>query len=60
MGRTVFGCVLHLHEAHPEAEIRAFAVFRTLGFVDEIDKIMDPATGTITYYPGSGKTHREP
>lgn len=60
MGRTMFACALRVHEVYPDAEIRAFAMVRTLGLVPDIDTIVDPATGTITYYQMSGKTHREP
>lgn len=59
MGRTMIACANLLHEAFPDAEIRAFAMIRTQGFVDNIEKIFDPSTGTITGYP-SGKSHREP
>ena len=60
MGRTMFACALRVHEVYPDAEIRAFAMVRTLGFVSDIDEIVDPAAGVITYYRKSGKTHREP
>lgn len=60
MGRTMFACALRLHEAFPDAEIRAFAMIRTQGLVDDIENIVDPDTGTITYYVRSGKTHRDP
>lgn len=60
MGRTMFACALRLHEVYPHAEIRAFAMVRTLGFVRDIDRIVEPAAGTITYYQSSGKTYREP
>lgn len=59
-GRTMAACALLLHEAYPEAEIRCFAMIRTQGFVDNIDKIVDPAVGVIHYYEGSGKTFRDP
>ena len=59
-GRTMFACARHLHEAFPHAEIRSFAIVRTQGFVDNVEKIVDPSTGTIRYYENSGKTFREP
>lgn len=60
MGRTMFACALRLHEVFPDAEIRAFAMIRTQGLIDDIENIVDPDTGTITYYEKSGKTHRDP
>lgn len=60
MGRTMFACALRLHESFPDAEIRAFAMIRTQGMIDDIEKIVDPDTGTITYYENSGKTWRDP
>jgi hypothetical protein len=60
MGRTAFACAQRLHEAFPSAEIRVFAMIRTQGFINDIEKIVDPAAGTIIYYPASGKTFRDP
>ena len=59
MGRTMFACARRVHEAFPEAEIRAFAMIRTQGLIDDIEKIVDPSVGTIKGYR-SGKTYRDP
>ena len=59
MGRTMFACASLLRDAFPNAEIRAFAMIRTQGMVDNIDRIFDPSVGTITGYP-SGKSYRDP
>lgn len=59
MGRTSFACAELLSAVCPGAEIRIFAMIRTQGLQDEIEKIVDPATGIIVGYP-SGKTHRVP
>jgi predicted amidophosphoribosyltransferase len=59
MGRTMFACAELLHDAFPNAEIRAFAMIRTQGMIDNIEKIFDPSVGTITGYP-SGKSFRDP
>jgi adenine/guanine phosphoribosyltransferase-like PRPP-binding protein len=46
-GRTLYaGCVL-IKEALPEADVRAFAVIRTMGLVPDIVKILDPVEGTL-------------
>lgn len=59
LGRTTYACAELLRQVCPDAEIRIFAMIRTQGFVDEIEKIVDPATGTITGFD-SGKTRRDP
>lgn len=58
-GRTTYACAELLRQVCPDAEIRIFAMIRTQGFVDDIEKIVDPATGTITGFD-SGKTRRDP
>ena len=59
MGRTSFACAELLRAVCPDAEICIFAMIRTQGLQQNIEKIVDPATGTIIGYP-SGKTHRAP
>lgn len=59
LGRTTFACAELLRQVCPDSEIRIFAMMRTQGFIDEIEKIVDPATGTITGFD-SGKTRRDP
>lgn len=59
MGRTSFACAELLREVCPNTEIRIFAMIRTQGLQNDIEKIVDPATGIIVGYP-SGKTHRDP
>ena len=52
-------CAELLRAVCPDAEIRIFAMIRTQGLQDDIEKIVDPSTGIIMGYP-SGKTHRDP
>ncbi len=59
-GSTVFACARLLHEHFPEAEIRAFALFRTQGFIPDIETFIDPSIGTISYNAGSDSGHRDP
>lgn len=59
MGRTSFACAELMAQVCPEAEIRIFAMIRTQGFVDDVEKIVDPSTGIVIGY-SSGKTHRDP
>jgi hypothetical protein len=59
MGRTTYACAQRIREAFPHADVRIFAMMRTLGFLPDIDALVDPSIGTVTGYP-SGKTHRTP
>lgn len=59
-GRTMIACALRLQEALPDAEIHGFAIIRTQGFVDNVERIVEPSTGIIRYYDSSGKTFRDP
>lgn len=59
MGRTTYACAQRLHEAFPQAELRIFAIIRTLGLVANIATVIDPTVGKITGY-SSGKTFRDP
>jgi len=47
-GATLLAAATRLQETYPEAEITAFALVRTLGFVDDIERIVEPAIGTVT------------
>ncbi len=51
-GATLLGAASRLQETFPQATISAFALVRTLGFVDDIESIVDPSVGTITLRGG--------
>jgi hypothetical protein len=57
-GVQLYASHVLVQEAMPDAEVRVFALIRTIGF-DDVEKIVDPVTGTLTRYP-SGKVWREP
>lgn len=57
-GATLLAAASRLQETYPTAKITAFAVVRTLGFVDDIQRIVEPALGTITLR--SDEAFREP
>lgn len=59
MGRTTVACAELLQESFPTSTIRIFAMMRTQGFLEDIDAVFDPSSGTVIGYP-SGKSHREP
>lgn len=47
-GATLLAAATRLQEAYPHAKVTAFALVRTLGFVDDIDHIVEPTVGTVT------------
>lgn len=57
-GATLIAGASRVAEAFPHAVVRVFALIRTRGLVPEIDKIVDPVVGRITY-PGFGDAHRD-
>lgn len=57
-GRTIFAAALRLHEAFPHADIRAFALVRTLGFLPDVVDAMEPCQGVVRW--AGGDTRREP
>ena len=58
-GATTLGCVLNLQEEFPDAEVRAFALLRTMGLQPEVDTWIAPCVGTI-YVNRWGGAEREP
>ena len=58
-GSTTVACANLLQECFPNATIRVFAMIRTQGLVNEIERIADPSTGTIIGYD-SGRPYRDP
>jgi len=57
-GRTLLGAAMRLREAFPDAEVRAFALMRTMGLVPEITQLLEPCQGEIRW--AAGDAHREP
>jgi hypothetical protein len=57
-GSTLLGAASRLQETFPQANVSAFALVRTLGFVDDVDRIVEPAVGTIVLR--GGEAVREP
>jgi predicted amidophosphoribosyltransferase len=51
-GRTLLAAAIRVHEAFPCAEIRAFALVRTLGFVSGVQQLLDPCKGEIRWRAG--------
>ncbi|HYC91259.1 MAG TPA: phosphoribosyltransferase [Thermoanaerobaculia bacterium] len=47
-GATLLAAASRLQEAYPQAKVTGFALVRTLGFVDDIERIVEPVIGMIT------------
>jgi hypothetical protein len=57
-GRTLLAAATRVREAMPNAEIRAFALVRTMGLVTGVNKLLDPCIGEIRWR--AGDAHRSP
>jgi predicted amidophosphoribosyltransferase len=57
-GRTILAAALRLHETFPNADIRAFALVRTMGFAPDIAQPLDPCQGVIRW--AGNDARREP
>ena len=57
-GRTLLAAASRLQEAFPAAQIRAFALLRTMGLAAGVDRLVDPCVGQITWRAGDAR--REP
>jgi hypothetical protein len=57
-GRTLLAAASRVHEAFPSAQIRAFALVRTMGLVSGVQQLLDPCKGEIRWR--SGDAHRSP
>jgi len=57
-GRTILAAAARLHEAFPNADVRAFALVRTLGFLPDVVHLMEPTQGFVRW--AGGDARREP
>jgi hypothetical protein len=57
-GRTVLAAAARLHEALPNADIRAFALVRTMGFLPDVAHFSEPCQGVIRW--AGGDVRRDP
>jgi len=51
-GRTLLAAAARMREAFPVADIRAFALIRTMGLVPGVEHLLDPCVGEITWRCG--------
>lgn len=54
-GRTLLAAAGMLHEAFPGAEIRAFALVRTLGRGETLHRVLDPCEGEVRWAWGDAR-----
>ncbi|HEY7889875.1 MAG TPA: hypothetical protein VIC29_16765 [Steroidobacteraceae bacterium] len=54
-GRTMLAAAARLREAFPEAQIRAFALVRTLGPDETLRRIFDPCEGEVQWVSGDAR-----
>ena len=57
-GRTLLAAAARLQAELPHADIRAFALIRTLGFVPHMDRLLEPCHGVVRW--AGGDARREP
>jgi hypothetical protein len=57
-GRTLLAAASRLHDAFPCAQIRAFALVRTMGLISGVQQLLDPCKGEIRWK--AGDAHRTP
>lgn len=57
-GRTLLAAAARLQQAFAHADVRAFALVRTLGFLDSVERLLEPCEGVV--YWARGDARREP
>jgi predicted amidophosphoribosyltransferase len=48
-GRTLLAAASRVHDAIPRAQVRAFALVRTLGLISGVERLLDPCKGEIRW-----------
>lgn len=54
-GRTLLAAAARVREACPHAQIRAFALLRTMGFIAGVEHLLDPCRGEIRWQRGDAR-----
>jgi len=54
-GRTLLAAAARAREAFPHAQIRAFALLRTMGFTAGVEHLLDPCRGEIRWQAGDAR-----
>jgi hypothetical protein len=54
-GRTLLAAAARLHDAVPGAQVRAFALLRTLGPDEALHRVLDPCEGEVRWVRGDAR-----
>jgi hypothetical protein len=54
-GRTLLAAAARVREAFPHAQIRAFALLRTMGLIAGVEHLLDPCRGEIRWQRGDAR-----
>jgi hypothetical protein len=54
-GRTLLAAAARVHETFPDAQVRAFALLRTMGLIAGVEHLLDPCTGEIRWQAGDAQ-----
>lgn len=57
-GRTILAAAARLYEAFPSADIRAFALVRTMGLLADVARFLEPCQGVVRW--AGGDAWRDP
>jgi adenine/guanine phosphoribosyltransferase-like PRPP-binding protein len=59
-GRTLFAAACLVQEAYPQAVVRAFALVRTIGLITDVEKLVEPCEGVVSYDDSISDVARKP
>ncbi len=48
-GRKLVAAAMRIQEAFPKANVRAFALVRTMGLIPDVERLFDPCEGAIRW-----------
>jgi len=54
-GRTLLAAAARVREAFPEAQVRAFALLRTLGMIPDLQSLLEPCRGQVRWTGGDAQ-----
>jgi predicted amidophosphoribosyltransferase len=54
-GRTLLAAAARMQEAFPTAEVRAFALIRTMGLIQRVEHLLEPCVGEIRWSCGDAR-----
>lgn len=51
-GRTLLAAAARVREAFPDAQVRGFALLRTLGMISDLHRLLEPCRGQVRWMDG--------